>query len=67
MSVSKVIEITSESNKDFEDAIHKGIDRAEKTLRNIQHAWIENQSLVIEDGKITKYCVEMKITFMLKE
>jgi flavin-binding protein dodecin len=65
MSVAKVTEITSTSKKSFEDAITKGLDRANKTLRNVQGAWIESQKVDCEDGKITNYRVGMKVTFIL--
>ena len=65
MSVAKITEIQSASTKSFEDAIHKGIARAEKTLRNLTGAWIKSQQVVIEKGKITEYRVLMKVTFIL--
>ena len=66
MSVAKVTEITSTSNKSFEDAVENGIERASKTLKNISGAWVADQSVTVEDGKITGYQVRMKITFILK-
>ena len=45
MSVAKVIEITSTSAKSFEDAIQKGIARADKTLKNVEGAWIKDRKL----------------------
>jgi dodecin len=66
MSVAKVTEITSASNKSFEDAIVTGIARAEKTLDGIQGAWIKEQKVVCSGGKITEYRVTMKVTFILK-
>ena len=67
MSVAKVTEITSSSTKSFEDAIRVGIARAHKTLDNIKSAWIQEQKLQIERGKITEYRVNMKVTFILKD
>jgi len=46
MSVAKVIEITSTSEKSFEDAIVKGIARADETLNNIESAWIKEQKVI---------------------
>lgn len=40
MSVARVTEITSSSNKSFQDAIEQGIARAAKTLKNVEGAWI---------------------------
>ena len=67
MAVAKVTEITSSSTKSFEDAVRIGIARADKTLANIKSAWIQEQKLKIERGKITEYRVNMKVTFILKD
>jgi len=66
MSVAKITEISSTSSKSFEDAVEKGIERANKTLKNISGAWVADQSVNVEDGKVTSYNVRMKITFVLK-
>ncbi len=66
MSIARVTEITSSSTKSFEDAIVVGIKRANKTLQNVKGAWIQDQKVVVEDGKITEYRVNMKVTFVLK-
>jgi flavin-binding protein dodecin len=67
MSVARVTEITASSTKSFEDAINVGISRAEQTLQNLKGAWIQEQKIVIENGKITAYRVNMKVTFVLKD
>jgi flavin-binding protein dodecin len=67
MSVARVTEITSSSKKSFQDAIEKGIGRASKTLKNVEGAWIQDQKIVVEDGKIAAYRVNMKVTFILAE
>jgi len=66
MSVAKVSEITSTSSKSFEDAIEKGIKRAEKMLKNLTSAWIADQEVEISKGKVTAYRVRMRITFVLE-
>ena len=65
--VAKVTEIIASSKKSFEDAIAKGIARASKTLKGVQGAWIENQKVVVSNGKVTEYRVNMKVTFVLKD
>ncbi len=65
MAVAKVSEITSESNVSFEDAIQQGIDRASKTIRGIRGAWVKEQKVKVENGKVASYRVDMKITFVL--
>ncbi|ANT51928.1 dodecin family protein [Mesorhizobium amorphae] len=67
MSVARVTEITSSSKKSFQDAIEKGIARAVKTLKNVEGAWIQDQKIDVEDGKIAAYRVNMKVTFILAD
>ena len=67
MSVARVTEISSRSSQSFENAINEGIDRANKTLRNVRSAWIKEQSVDIEDGGIVAYRVNMLVTFVLDE
>ncbi|RWA76844.1 dodecin domain-containing protein [Mesorhizobium sp. M1C.F.Ca.ET.193.01.1.1] len=67
MSVARVTEITASSKKSFQDAIEKGISRAAKTLRNVEGAWIQDQKIVVVDGKIAAYRVNMKVTFILTD
>ncbi len=66
MSVAKVTEITSSSKKSFDDAIKKGIERASKTVQNIESAWVADQSVRVKDGEVTGYDVRLKLTFVLK-
>jgi len=68
MSVARVTEIKSSSPKSFDDAIKIGVERAHQTLKNVKAAWIENQEVLVDDeGKITEYRVQMRITFVLED
>jgi dodecin len=67
MSVAKVSEITSTSTKSFEDAIQLGLGRAAKTLRNVKSAWIKEQQVRCEGGRISEYQVNMMVTFVLDD
>jgi dodecin len=66
MTVAKVVEIYASSPKSFEDAIQQGISRAHKTLKNIRGAWVHEQKVDVEKGKIVGYRVNMKVTFILQ-
>ena len=66
-SVAKVSEISARSDKSFEDAIHLGIARANKTLRNITSAWVKEQRMDVTNGKVTGYQVNMMVTFVLDD
>jgi flavin-binding protein dodecin len=67
MAVARVTEIISASPKSFDDAIQNGVKRADQTLKNLRGAWVQDQKLVIEKGKITEYRVTLKVTFVLME
>lgn len=64
-SVAKHIEITAESPKSFEAAIAVGIAKAAETLKGVRSAWVKDQQVVVEDGKVTNYRVNLKVTFIL--
>lgn len=68
MSVAKVTEIIASSPKSFDDAIKVGVARAHKTLTNLKSAWVQNQQIKLNDeGQITEYRVQLKITFVLTD
>jgi flavin-binding protein dodecin len=67
LSVARVTEISAVSEKGFEDAIQQGIARATKTLRNVEGAWIKDQNVMIEDGNIVGYKVNLEVTFVLED
>lgn len=65
MSVAKVIEISASSPRSFEDAILQGVGRAADTIDQVKGAWIKEQKVVIDGGKITEYRVNMSVTFVV--
>jgi hypothetical protein len=67
MSVARIVEISSASNKSFENAIQQGIERASKTLREVRSAWVKEQEVAVEGGKIVSYKVILKVTFVLED
>ncbi|MEC7524635.1 MAG: dodecin family protein [Myxococcota bacterium] len=67
MTVAKIVEISAESNKGFDDAIRHGVDRARKTLDGVKGAWLKDQQVEVgSDGTLT-YRVSMKVTFLMNE
>jgi len=68
MSVARVTEIKASSPKSFDAAMRDGLDRANKTLKNVKSAWIQDQEILLDGkGKITEYRVLMKVTFILND
>ncbi len=67
MAVARVSEISATSTTSFEDAIKQGLDRANKTLRNVKSAWIKEQQVRLDGGSISEYQVNMLVTFILDD
>jgi hypothetical protein len=67
MSVARITEITAISKKSFDDAVAMGVARANKTLKNVKGAWVKNQEVMVEKGKIVGYKVNLKVTFVLAD
>jgi len=65
MSVAKVIEITAASGESFEDAIRSGIAKAAETVDHIEGAWVKEQKVIVRDGSVAEYRVDLKVTFVL--
>ena len=67
MSIARITEISSTSTKGFEDAIQQGVRRASQTLRNVRSAWVKEQQVRVENGRITEFQVNLMVTFVLDE
>lgn len=67
MSVARVTELSATSETGFEDAITQAIARATRTLRGVEGAWVKDQNVLITDGNITGYKVNVEITFQLED
>ncbi|MDX6380290.1 MAG: dodecin [Rubrobacteraceae bacterium] len=67
MTVARVTELSATSDQSFEDAVNIGVKRATSTLRNVESAWVKDQNVMIENGNITGYKVNIAITFVLEE
>jgi flavin-binding protein dodecin len=67
MSVARVTELSATSETGFEDAINQAVARATTTLRGVEGAWVKDQNVLIEDGNIVGYKVNVEITFVLEE
>ena len=67
MTVARITEISSVSKKSFEAAVAQGVARANKTLKNVKGAWIKDQEVMVEKGKVSGYKVILKVTFVLAD
>jgi hypothetical protein len=67
VSVAKVIEICSASPRSLEDAIVRGVERATRTIEKIQGVWVQDIKCEVENGKVTSWRVNLKLTFVLNQ
>jgi flavin-binding protein dodecin len=67
MSVARVTELSATSETSFEDAINSAISRATQTLRGVEGAWVKDMNVLIENGNITGYKVNLAVTFELED
>ena len=63
MSVLKVIEVLANSSESWEDAAQTAVSQAAKSVNNIRSVYISEQSATVNDGKITEFRVNVRITF----
>mgnify|MGYP001221956762 FL=1 len=66
MATMKVIEIMSESTESWEDATQSGVSDVCKSVNGVNSVWVKDQSAVVENGKITKYRVKLKVSFAVE-
>ena len=67
MSVARVTELSCTSTQSFEDAIRQGIDRANKTLRQVRSVWIKEQRVNIGRDGALEFQVNVLLTFVLED
>ena len=63
--VVKVIELLSESPKSLEDA-QNAVREASRTLRNIRSLYVKEMTAAVENGRITSYRLNSKVTLELE-
>jgi dodecin len=64
MSVGKIVELTA-TGSSIEDAVATGVSKAGESLRNIEHVWVDGIEAFVEDGKVARYHVHLKLTFVI--
>jgi hypothetical protein len=67
MTVARVTEISATSPQSFDDAVKQGLERANKTLRNVEGCWIKDMNVQVHEGEIKGYRVNMAVTFVLDD
>lgn len=64
MSIAKVIEVLAEGDS-IEQAIENAVQEAGRTVRNIRSVYLAETQAIVRDGKIVKYRVNTRLTFVL--
>ena len=59
----KVIEVLSESDQSWEDATKKAVAETAKTVKHIRSCYVQEMSTVVKDNAVTKFRVNLKISF----
>ncbi len=67
MSVARVVEISATNPESFEAAINEAVSRATSTLRNVEGCWVKDMNVLIDDGSIVGYKVNLAVTFVLED
>ena len=67
MAVVKFIELSGRSSESFEDAVRQTVERASRTIRNIQSVWVKEFEGVVENDQVTQFQVIMKVSFLLED
>jgi flavin-binding protein dodecin len=66
VAVLKVIELVGTSPNSWEEATANAINKAAETLRGIAGADVVGQNVVVKDGKVTEYRVDVKVAFLVE-
>ena len=67
MAVVKIIELLAESTESWEAATQAAVTEASKTIRNIKNVYVQDFKAFVEDGKIVRYRVNAKISFVVHD
>ncbi|MFN7176193.1 MAG: dodecin family protein [Thermaurantiacus sp.] len=67
MAIAKTIEIISSSTESIEHAVKDGLERARKTIDNIEGVWVKDIKAQVRDGKLVEWRIIMVVTFVLND
>lgn len=65
MSIVKVIELIAEGDS-VEGAVQSALDEASKTVRNIKSVYIQDIQALIENNRVKKYRLDVKVSFVIE-
>jgi len=67
MSVVKIIELLAESTESWEAATQAAVSEAAKSIEHIKNVYVQDFKAFVEDGKIVRYRVNAKISFVVHD
>jgi hypothetical protein len=65
MATVKVIELLAEG-KDIEDAVQAAVTEAARTVRNIKNVNVQNIQAIVENNKVARYRLDVKVSFVVE-
>jgi hypothetical protein len=66
-TVAKIVELSSDSNQSFDDALRTGVERARKTLDGVKGVWVKDQEVLVGDDGSMTFRIHMKVTFVMHD
>jgi flavin-binding protein dodecin len=63
--IAKVNELIGSSEKSFEDAASEVLRRAHRTLRGVTGIEVIDKRVIVEDERIVRYQVRLRLVFQL--
>lgn len=67
MAIVKVIEVLAQSPESWEDAARQALVEVQKTVRNVKHIYIKEFQAIVEDGEITEFRCNAKVSFLVED
>jgi hypothetical protein len=66
-SVYKIVELVGTSDKSWEDAAKRAVEKAGKSLRGLRVAEVTKLDMTVEDGKVASYRARVTVSFKLED
>ena len=66
MTMLKVLEVLAQSDKSWEEAAQNAVNQASESVRGIKSIYIKEMEANVEDGKVSQYRINAKISFELE-
>ncbi|PSR02727.1 MAG: dodecin domain-containing protein [Bacteroidetes bacterium QS_8_68_28] len=65
-SIAKTIEVQAEGNT-IEEAVEVAVEGASQSVRNIENVYVRDFEAIVENGQVSHYRVDTKVTFLIDQ